>query len=212
MQAEQLTGFAWTFDVVHPDPERRQTALETERMYQAEWSRLSSQARVVHQRVAEHDQLSAAMRDAYDLMFAAPIWHYMTSDATPAELAPFARHAVLYLRWETEFPDEWAEHAKSWTAKRLILRALAAHGPTPQTHGDLLALVDAAVRREHRCEDLGYVKVARTLHEPSVRWLIEAALGHPDPLTGLRAGYLAWALDHPAAPVTPASWRAWLRS
>jgi len=71
----------------------------------------------------------------------------MTSAATPAELAPFARHAVLYLRWETEFPDEWAEHAKSWTAKRLILRALAAHGPTPQTHGDLLALVEGPEKR-----------------------------------------------------------------
>lgn len=224
MQVEQLAEFAWVFDVVHPDADRRQAAIERERGYQHDWARLHSWARIVRPRageadlgpdprlVAEHDQTAAAMRDVHARMFAAPIWHYLAGGATARERAPFARFAVLYLRWEVEFPDEWAAHAKSWAAKRHILRALAADGPSPDTHGELLGLVAAALRREHRCEDLGYLKVARTLHEPSVRMIVESAEDDLDGLVRLRAGYLRWALDHPAEPVTPASWRRWLRS
>ncbi len=223
MHVDQLADFAWTFDVVHPDPDRRRAAIERERGYQNEWARHHAWVRIVRQRtaeggggcpmrlLAEYDQVHAAMRDAYDRMFAAPIWHYLSGGAAPGDLAPFARHAVLYLRWETEYPAEWAALGRSWAAKRHVLRALAALGPTPETHGDLLALVDAAIRREHRCEDLGYVKVARTLHAPSVRMIVDWAEEDLDGLVRVRAGYLRWALDHPGAPVTPASWRAWLR-
>ncbi|MEV4412572.1 hypothetical protein [Catellatospora sp. NPDC049609] len=223
MHVDQLAEFAWTFDIVHPDADRRRAAIERERGYQNEWARHHTWVRIARQRVAErdgatprlqaeYDQVHAAMRDAYDRMFAAPIWHYLSGAAAAEELAPFARHAVLYLRWETEYPDEWASLGKSWAAKRHILRTLATQGPTPETHGDLLALVGAAVRREHRCEDLGYVKLARALHQPSVRMIVEWAEDDLDGLVRLRAGYLRWALDHPGAPVTAASWHAWLRA
>lgn len=222
MHVDQLADFAWTFDIVHPDPDRRRAAIERERGYQREWARHHAWVRIVRRRtaegggcparlLAEYDQVHAAMRDAYERMFAAPIWHYLARGTTSEDLAPFARHAVLYLRWETEYPDEWAALGKSWAAKRHVLRTLAALGPTAQTHGDLLGLVDAAIRREHRCEDLGYVKVARALHGPSVRLIADWAEQDLDGLVRLRGGYLRWALDHPAAPVTAASWRAWLR-
>ncbi|WP_144127303.1 hypothetical protein [Catellatospora sichuanensis] len=223
MQAEQLADFTWAFDVVHPDAERRRAAIERERGYQDDWARLHSWSRIVRPRsgdtaerpdprlVAEHDQTEAAKRDVHARMFAAPIWHYLAAQ-TAGERAPFVRFAVLYLRWETDYPQEWAEHARSWQAKRHILRALAADGPTVEAHGDLLGLVAAAIGREHRCEDLGYLKIARTLHEPSLRVIIESAERSLDGLVRLRAGYLRWSLDNPAAPVTPASWRRWLRS
>ncbi|GAA2371805.1 hypothetical protein Cme02nite_63670 [Catellatospora methionotrophica] len=221
MQAEQLADFTWAFDVVHPDAERRRAAIERERGYQDDWARLHSWSRIVRPRtgdadsldprlVAEHDQTEAAKRDVHDRMFAAPIWHYLSAP-TPGERTPFARFAVLYLRWETEYPQEWAEHARSWQAKRHILRTLAADGPTLDTHAELLGLLAAAIGREHRCEDLGYLKIARTLHEPMVRMIIESAERSLDGLVRLRAGYLRWALDNPTAPVTPASWRRWLR-
>lgn len=221
MQAEQLADFTWAFDVVHPDADRRRAAIEREKGYQDDWARLHSWSRIVRPRsgeaelpdprlIAEHDQTEAAKRDVHARMFAAPIWHYLTAP-TPEERAPFARFAVLYLRWETDYPQEWAEHARSWAAKRRLLRILAADGPTVQTHGELLGLVAAAIGREHRCEDLGYLKIARSLHRPSVRMIIESAEQSLDGLVRLRAGYLRWALDNPAAPVTPASWRRWLR-
>lgn len=80
--------------------------------------------------------------------------------------------------------------------------------PEPQVDA-VTRLTLAAVNRIQRCDDLGYVLLARRLDGPVLRAGIEAAARSPDPTVQRRAGYARWAMDDTEAPVTSTSWRAW---
>jgi hypothetical protein len=67
-----------------------------------------------------------------------------------------------------------------------------------------------AVGREHSCEDQGYPAVARVVDGLELRSRLDAASRSEDPLVRLRAEWVRWVIDHPAAPVTVAGWRRWL--
>lgn len=123
-------------------------------------------------------------------------------------LAPYA---VLFLEWEAQFPEQWrsAGPGSPWGGKKRLLRQFADMGvPQPQIDA-VTRLTLAAINRDQRCEDLGYVLVARSLDSPALRAGIDAAACSRDSTVRMRATYVRWAMDHVGAPVTPASWRAW---
>lgn len=120
-------------------------------------------------------------------------------------------YAVLFLQWEVHFPEQWRSAGpwSPWGLKKRVLRQFAdMEVPGPQVDA-VTRLTLAAVNRNQRCEDLGYVLVARSLDGPVLRAGIDAAASSPDLTVRRRAGYVRWALDNVQAPVTLASWRAW---
>lgn len=101
-------------------------------------------------------------------------------------LAPYA---VLFLRWEAQFPEQrrsagpWSH----WVLKKRVLRQLADMG-VPQSQADAVTrLTLAAVNRNQRCEDLGYVLAARSLDGPVLRAGVDAAASSPLPNVRVRA-------------------------
>ena len=120
-------------------------------------------------------------------------------------------YAVLFLRWEADFPEQWrtAGPWSPWGLKKRVLRQFA-DMDVPELEAEEVAwLTLRAINRNQRCEDLGYVLVARSLDSPMLRAGIAAALHSPLPTVRLRASYVGWAMDNIQAPVTLASWRAW---
>jgi hypothetical protein len=135
----------------------------------------------------------------------------------PMSLAAWAGlpYALLYLRWEALFPDEWFAYAKGWGTKRGLLSLFTrASNDVPDTVVDqLIDLVVLAARREHRCKDVGYARLARALDRPQLRARLAAIADQPIEPARLRAGYLLWLLDLPDAPQPKKSqWLSWLSS
>jgi len=223
VRTARLTEFEWMFDLIHSDRAVRQAAIDRQRAYDEEWSRHNDRSNDIYFRAgrtfapkdpvlrAELDRTWAARREVGDKMVLAPILHYVSGGPDSRDRDPWARHAVLYLVWETRFPAEWAAVSKGWHTKKHILRVLAQRGPTPDTHADLVGLLAAAVTRSHRCEDGGYARLARRLDRPSVVDIVTAGEQADGEHVRLRAGYVRWVVDHPHRPVTLASWRAWLQ-
>lgn len=133
----------------------------------------------------------------------------------PRTLAAWAGlpYALLYLRWEALFPDEWFAYAKGWGTKQVLLSLFTrGSNDVPGSVVDqLIDLVVLAARREHRCEDVGYARLARVLDRPHLRARLAAVAEQPIEPARLRAGYLLWLLDHPDAPHPKKSqWLSWL--
>jgi hypothetical protein len=138
-----------------------------------------------------------------------PLWNHLSYGETRAPYAVIAPFAVLFLQYEHLFPEEWG---KGWGAKRHTLSLIGRRGPTPETHTDLLNLLDATIRRPQRAEDGGYAKVARVLDPATVRRIVRDAHSDGDANTQQRAGYVGWVLDNRSAAVSLASWRRWQNS
>lgn len=123
-------------------------------------------------------------------------------------LAPYA---VLFLQWEADFPQQWrvAGPWSPWGVKKCVLRQFADMGVPEREIGGVTQLVVRAINRDQRCEDLGYVLVARSIGGPVLRAAVDSAVRSPMPSVRRRAGYVRWAVDNAQAPVSLASWRAW---
>jgi hypothetical protein len=122
---------------------------------------------------------------------------------------------VLFLRWESAFPDEcgragWRDGP--WEFKAGVLSAFSVRGPVAGTGPALEDLVLAAIHRRQHCHDRGYVPLARRMDGPVLRARLRDAAAHDEEQTRLRAGYLLWLLDHPDAGVRPSNWRRWVRT
>lgn len=125
------------------------------------------------------------------------------------------KYVLLYLEWEAQYPDEWMASAKSWGTKHGLLHDLARAVPSLATEviDQLVDLIGLAVRREHRCEDVGYAVLARAVGGSRLRRLLLELSDDPDEGFRSRARYLLWLLDHPEAPKPKVGqWKAWLRS
>ncbi|MEV4455336.1 hypothetical protein [Microbispora sp. NPDC049633] len=125
------------------------------------------------------------------------------------------KYLLLYLEWESRYPDEWMANAKSWGTKGGGLRDLTRALPyLPDEIVDQLArLVSLAVRREHRVEDMRYAILARAVGGGRLRPLLAEIAGDGHEKIRLRARYLLWLLDHPELPTPKSSqWVAWLKS
>jgi hypothetical protein len=125
---------------------------------------------------------------------------------------PGLPYAVLYLQWESRYPDEWFAHAKSWGTKKGLLDTFARAGREfpAEVRRRLVGLIVDAVCREHRCEDVGYARLARAVDGADLRIRLDAVAGGPDPAHRARAGYLLWVLEHPEASRPKTSqWLTW---
>jgi hypothetical protein len=88
-----------------------------------------------------------------------------------ARHARYASYAVLFLDWETRFPDEWREAGKSswspWTAKEGILWRFTRYGVPVDVRPAMTDLVVAGVSRPYRCKDWMYASMARGVDGPN---------------------------------------------
>jgi hypothetical protein len=122
-------------------------------------------------------------------------------------------YAVLYLRWEATFSQEWHTYAKSWSLKGSLLRLLAdVRADLPaDIVDDLVDLTLLAARRVHRCQDVWYARLARRLDGTRLRTQLTAIADQPTEPARTRARYVLWLLNHPDAPRPKRSqWLSWL--
>lgn len=203
----------WAFDLIADDVSTRRRAhsrlLDT-RLRCSEAQRRFNEVLRRPNHPKHAGRLAAYLR-ARDNTLPDALW----DDVKPKTLAAWGGLpcALLYLRWEALFPDEWFEHAKSWGTKQSLL-SLFTRGSdyVPETVADqLIDLVTMAVRREHRCEDVGYARLARALDRPKLRMSLASVSDLPTEPARSRARYLLWLLDHPGAPQPKKNqWLAWL--
>ena len=216
----------YVFDRIGSDPDRRAQALARdaeqvvvmrralERQHEI-WFRAGKSwrpsdvalAAAMDQAMAERSAAVARTLHGIVVKFVHARWAGDADDHV--RLAPYA---VLFLQWETAFPEQWrsARESASWGLKKHVLRRFVQAGVPAQFQSDVVELVMQAVGREHRCEDQGYPAVARVVDGPELRSRLDAASRSEDPLVRLRAEWVRWVIDHPAAPVTAAGWRRWL--
>ena len=111
--------------------------------------------------------------------FSGTFWEYVPPDAY-AQWGGL-KYLLLYLEWESRYPDEWMAAAKSWGMKGTALQDLTMALPyLPAEVIDQLArLVCLAVRREHRCEDVRYAVLARAIGGVRLRPLLAGPADDP---------------------------------
>lgn len=217
----------YVFDLISPDPERRRLALARDAALaedfrealagydelwgMAKWSPGDPGLQ------AAMDQTRAAMSAAADrtLHGIALLFIRAYSEGGPADHDRLAPYAVLFLRWENAYPEQWRIPRASgspWGLKKYVLRRFIQAGVPAAVKDDVLQLLIQAVAREHRCEDRGFAELARVLDGPCLRVALQQAETNTDPLVRLRAQYVRWVVEHPGEPVTTAGWRRWLAS
>jgi hypothetical protein len=212
-------------DFIDPDPTRRRAARMRHDRYLAQerqaierqnalwWANGKSYDFLsVPALRAEFDRHLAAQQSAADHTIYAALqsfvdasWH-LDRRATFELLAPYA---VLFLRWEAAYPDEW-RLSSGWGTKQRVLRSFIRVGAPESTRADLVELVIQAVSRQHRCEDRWYAAVARRVDGPELRAALGECRESADEMVCLRAEYVLLVLDDAELPVTLASWRSWL--
>ncbi len=135
-------------------------------------------------------------------------WACWYSDRDETEFAPYA---VLFLRWEAEFPEEWRAGApwSPWGLKQRVLRGFSRVGALGWEK-ELTDLLMGAVGRAQRCEDRWYAALARRLDGAELRSRLADAEASPDPVVRLRAGYVGLVLDDRSMAVSLASWKRWV--
>jgi hypothetical protein len=222
---EALEGHEWLFGLVDEDPRRRLAAVERQAGLVEEWSEGLGRSNALWFRngqssdfsrslrmASQYEQALADQKDAIEQTlysvageFGSACWY---PDRDETESAPYA---VLYLRWEAEFPEEWRVAApwSPWGLKQRILRGFVKVGPLGWER-DLTDLLMGAVGRAQRCEDRWYAALARHLEGPELRSRLAKAEASPDPVVRLRAGYVGALLDDRSMAVSRASWKRWV--
>ncbi|NMO56856.1 hypothetical protein HH310_37500 [Actinoplanes sp. TBRC 11911] len=206
---------SWVFDLVATDDVVRHRALNRHRALLAAaaealtwsnriWAQAGTPAPTEPHLAAEMDQAQADFR-----------WHREQTILGPitAEADEFL---VLFLRWETDYPEEWKAPGSwmwsPWTTKEVILRRLDRGGVPEQIRPPIGDLIVSAVQRPYRCKDWMYAPLVRHVLDTSFAGRIEALRDADDPLVRLRAQFLLHVAEHPENPVRRASWRRWLSS
>jgi hypothetical protein len=224
--ANLAEDYDWVFDLLSPVPDRRRVAMSRHRGLLQEastalarmndiWAQAGTPAPREPHLAAASDQAQAAFDAARNGTIFGPIDRFLATRPAgrqpPDRYAPFA---VLFLRWERQYPHEWAE-ASSWTwshwgTKELVLRRFAGAGVPGAVGDDVIALIEAAVRGPYRCKDWRYPPLARLLDCSALREKIRPVLDNTDPLSRLRAGFLLHVLDHPELPIRRHTWHRWV--
>ncbi|HEU5353773.1 MAG TPA: hypothetical protein VFU65_04905 [Actinocrinis sp.] len=214
------------FDLIEPDPRRRQRAEECHAGFVAARHEAVARANEIWQLAgrswvpadatlaAAMERVRAAWRDALAHTVQGMVGTFLDAQRAggPDDQAQLAPYAVLFLRWEAASPGQWrhAGPTAPWWYKKQVLRSFARNGvPGPQRDA-LTGLLVAAVHREHRCEDCFYPALARHLDGPALRAALIQAQVADDAVVRLRARYVEWVADHADEPVSLAGWRRWL--
>lgn len=217
----------YVFDLISPDSERRARAVARDAALRADfrealncynqlWFRAGKTPRPKDAALlAAMDQARAAMSTASDRTLGGITANFVHArSGGPGDHDRLAPYAVLFLKRENAFPDEWRTSTSGgpWHLKKRVLKRFVEAGVPVRLRSDLIRLIAAAIEREHRCEDGGFAAVARAVDGAELRCALEAADTMPDSLVRLNAQYVRWIVDHPTAPVTVAGWRRWLAS
>ncbi|MEU1841350.1 hypothetical protein [Micromonospora chersina] len=226
MFAEARGDYSWLFDLVAADPVVRHRALarhqailaaasdaldRSNALWAAHYRSRSSQTRLG----VALDQARADFRWHQEQTIYGPFHAFRDAadgdDAARARWAPFA---VLYLRWEAEYPDEWAAPESwmwsRWGTKEALLRRLD-RGVLPEgIQPQIAELILAAVGRPYRCKDWAYACLVHHLDDPLFFHAVEMLACADDPSVRLRAQFVLHVAAHPEQRITRTSWRRWL--
>ncbi|MEH0845302.1 hypothetical protein V6U81_23210 [Micromonospora sp. CPCC 205711] len=224
--AEPVGDYSWLFDLVAADHVVRRQALARHqallaaargalRRWNALWAVADPATRTQPQLVAALDQVHAERRWHEEQTLRAPVDAFLRSapddGVAQALWAPFA---VLYLRWEADYPDEWRAPGSwgwsPWTTKAVLLRRLDRRGLPEEIRPQIAELVLSALERPYRCKDWMYACLVRHLDEPLFLNRVEMLVSADDPLVRLRAQFVLDAAEHCEQRVTRTSWRRWL--
>ena len=200
-----MVEHAWAFDLVDPDDGRRHAALDRHRaLLEAAsaalcrmneiWARTGSFAPADRPSAAAMDQAHAEFRANRDGTLFGPI------------SARDARYAVLFLRWEARYPDEWRAASpwtwSHWGTKEGLLRWFATAGVPGAVRADVAELILDALRRPYRCKDWRYAALLRHVADPSLLDRIRLLAGGDR-----RARFLLHVAAHPGERITMNSYR-----
>jgi hypothetical protein len=224
----------WAFDLVHPDAGRRARALAEHHARFSAASDARHHANAVWRDENAHGRdwgTSIAMEAAetrfqrrYQQTLDAwlgPVTESRVRQQDP-NTATRDTYRVLFLRWESQFPDEWdrASHYRSrWSNKDFCLRGLADSEVEGSQRVPMQDLVMAALRRRYRCKDWRYPVVARRVDDPNLhreicRFLVPDDLVRAqvdDPLeAAVKAAFLNHVLYDQSRRIKRNSWEQWL--
>lgn len=119
---------------------------------------------------------------------------------------------ALYLRWEVDFPHEWREDAHNlwspWSHKERVLWRFGREGVPAEIRSQVTDLVFAVLRREYRCKDWLYARVARRVADAEFLSRLEE-LRSSQPL---RTEFIRHLLSDQRIPITRNTWSRWLAS
>ncbi|MFU8873427.1 hypothetical protein [Micromonospora sp. SL4-19] len=225
MSAELHGDCFWMFDLVATDQVVRRRALarhqalvaaasEALDRWNALWAVERTAAPTQPHLVAEMDQASADRFWHRKRTIQGPIRAFLDSapddGVTEALWAPFA---VLYLRWEADYPTEWGAPESwmwsPWGTKEVLLRRFERGGLPEGARPQIAELILSALGRPYRCKDWMYARLVRHL-DPSFLDRVAVLASADDPLVRLRAQFVLHAAQSRERRITRASWQRWL--
>jgi hypothetical protein len=180
------------------------------------WAQAGTPAPVEPHLAAEMDQARASFRWNREQTIFGPIDAFLRrqppSDSQSSPLD--AQYVALYLRWEADYPQEWAAPGSRmwspWGMKQALLRRLDRDDVPEPVRLQITDLVVSAIRRPYRCKDWMYARLVRQITDTPFLERIEALREVDDPLIRLRAQFLIHVARHPEQPVKRESWQRWL--
>ncbi|MET8832856.1 hypothetical protein ABZV78_02920 [Micromonospora sp. NPDC004540] len=228
MFAEPRGDYTWLFNLVATDPVSRNRALARHQamlaaatdalhlsngLWAAHYRSRSSQTRLG----AALDQARADFRWHQEQTIYGPLHAFRDAgDGDDVARALWAPFAVLYLRWEAEYPDEWGAPESwmwsRWGTKEAILRRLDRGGLPEDVQSQIAELILAALGRPYRCKDWMYACLVRHLDDPLFLNRVEMLAAADDPLVRLRAQFVLHVATHREQRTTRTSWRRWLNA
>ena len=170
---------------------------------------------VRHEALAWHQEL---LREDREQTIQRPLEAFFHSRDTGNFLARarYAPFAVLYLRWEVSFPDEWRMRGSylwsPWTMKEALLGEFERGGIPEAVQPQLAELVLDALQRPYRCKDWKYALQVRHVADAEFISEVEALLDAADPLTSLRARFILHVADNASLHITRKTWLRWLEA
>ncbi|WP_243709700.1 hypothetical protein [Micromonospora sp. 15K316] len=225
MSAELHGDYFWMLDLVATDQVVRRRALarhqalvaaegEALHRWNGLWAVERTETPTQPRLVAEMDQASADQLWHHKRTIHGPVRAFLDSapddDVTEALWAPFA---VLYLRWEADYPTEWgAPESRMWSpwaTKEMLLLRFERGGLPEGVRPEIAELILSALGRPYRCKDWMYARLVRHL-DPSFLDRVAALTAADDPLVRLRAQFVLHAAESRERRITRASWQRWL--
>jgi hypothetical protein len=222
--ADPLGNHSWVFDLIATDDVLRRRALarhqallvaarEALRWSNRVWAQAGTPAPAEPHLAAEMDQARASFRWNEEQTIFGPIHAFLSSRGSEAGL-PSPPYAVLYLRWETDYPQEWAAPGSCigspWGTKEVLLRRFDREGVPESVCSQIADLAVCALQRPYRCKDWMYARLVRQIADTTFLERIEALHDADDLLVRLRAQFISHVARHPELPVKRVSWQRWL--